>query len=260
MKPRRRPTIATPAGYRPPIWFTSRFSKLLDQHGRLPPAPRPPRWPLVSGVFTFPWRRVNLAKWLSLSIWAALIAAMGLLGWSLGQGIGRRGHRRHRPGGFQHALAGLGRLLRVYWAGIFFINLLAILGDTAAGADNVGQWPNATTLIDSMGSTFFVINSLALSVLAATGLGWLLERVGLPGGFAMVGVPLVLFPLVLLSVLEADSPFMPVSKAVWRSLARNWRAWLGFYLETIPLVAVSGGIAWPRCSRGALCWPSRFWP
>ena len=55
-------------------------------------------------------------------------------------------------------------------------------------------------------------------------------------------MPVVLFPLVLLSMLEANSPFVPLSKAVCRSLVRNWRAWIGFYLETILLLAVTGGI------------------
>ena len=49
---------------------------------------------------------------------------------------------------------------------MLFINLLTILGDTAAGADDVGYWPNSGGFLDWAGSTFFVINSLALSGLA----------------------------------------------------------------------------------------------
>src|SRR5208282_2699363 len=131
--------------------------------------------------------------------------------------------------------------LAVGWAGVFSINLLTILGDTSAGADNVGHWPDAGAFVDWAGSTFFVINSLALSVLAAVGAGWLLDRLGLPGNIALAGMPVLLLPLLLLSMLEANSPFVPLSKAVCRSLTRNWPAWLGFYLETIVLLAVSGG-------------------
>ena len=71
----------------------------------------------------------------------------------------------------------------------------------------------------------------------------LFERVDLPGVYAVVGIPVVLFPLVLLSMLEVNSPLVPLSKAVCRSLVRNGRAWIGFYLESILLLSVTGGIA-----------------
>ena len=241
------------APYRPPKWFASRFSKMLDEHGRWPAELPPPRWPLVSAVFTFPWRHGSLAKWLSLSVGAMLIAAMGLLGWSLGQGIGGgAGLGALGPAVISMLLQVMAGCLAVGWAGVLFIGLLAILGDTAAGADDVQHWPAAAAFIDWVGSTFFVINSLALSVLAGKGLGWLLERIEPAGGLALVGTPVVLFPLLLLSMLEANSPLVPLSKAVCRSLVCNWRAWTGFYLETSLLLAVTGGIAIAATLPGSL--------
>ncbi|HEY2882250.1 MAG TPA: hypothetical protein VGJ15_07440, partial [Pirellulales bacterium] len=44
------------------------------------------------------------------------------------------------------------------------------------------------------------------------------------------GVECVVFPIVLLSALEADSIIWPVSGAILSSLVRCWYAWLGFYL------------------------------
>ena len=85
--------------------------------------------------------------------------------------------------------------------------------------------------------------SLALCALAARGLGWLLDRVDLSDGLAMVGVPAVLFPLLLLCMLEVNSPLVPLSQAVYRSVVRNWRAWIAFYLETVLLLAGTGGMA-----------------
>jgi DNA-directed RNA polymerase subunit M/transcription elongation factor TFIIS len=241
------------AAYQPPMWFSDRFKKMLDEHGRSPPPPRPPRWPLVSGVFNFPWRRGCLAKWVWLSIGAMLIAEMELLGWSLGRGIGLgAGIAAAGPAVLSMLFQVLAGCLAVCWAGVFFINLLTILGDTAAGADEVGQWPDAIAFVDWAGSTFFVINSLGLSLLAGQGLGRLLDRVQLPGVYAMVGVPLVLFPWLLLSMLEANSPLVPVSRAVCGSLLRKWRAWLGFYLETILLLAVIGASAIAAMLIGSL--------
>ena len=229
---------------RPQIWFVGRFSRMLDEQGRLPPAPPPPRWPLVSGVFTFPWRRCAMGKWFSLSVGAMLIAGMGLFGWILGEAMVFGGGLAGLPQAvgcltFQT----LACLLGAAWIGVFFNNLLAILGDTAAGADDVTSWPNSIGFTEWAGGTFFVVNSLALSGLAGTGVGWLFQRVGLPGGYAAAGVPVVLFPLVLISMLEANSPLVPLSGSVCRSLAGHWRAWVGFYFETIPLLAVTGGMA-----------------
>ncbi|MGO9112059.1 MAG: hypothetical protein ACLP9L_22770 [Thermoguttaceae bacterium] len=241
------------APYRPPMWFASRFRQMLDEHGQLLPQRPPPRWPLVSGVFTFPWHRSNLVKWLLLSIAAMLIAAMGLFGWSLGRGIGAgEGIGAAAPVVLSMLFQLLAGCLGVCWAGVFFVNLLAILGDTAAGADDVGHWPNPAAFVEWAGSTFFVINSLTLGVLLGKGLGWLLDRAALPGTYAMVGVPVVLFPLLLLSMLEVNSPLVPLSKAVCRSLVRNWRAWIGFYMEAILLLAVTGGIAIAAMLPGSL--------
>jgi hypothetical protein len=133
--------------------------------------------------------------------------------------------------------------LAVGWAGVFIVDLLAVLGDTAAGADEVGHWPNAAAFVDWAGNTFFVINSLAMAGSAGYGLGWLLLRAKLRGDIAMIAVPVMLFPLVLLSMLEVNSPFVPLSRAVLRSLAPHWRAWIGFYLESILLLAATGGVA-----------------
>jgi DNA-directed RNA polymerase subunit RPC12/RpoP len=231
-----------PAFPRPQVWLAGRFSAMLDQHGRLPPDRPPPRWPLVSGVFTFPWRNGVWARWLSLSVWAMLIACMGQFGWNMGGGIAGGGIGAIGPAIVSVVFVASAGCLALGWTGVFFINLLVILGDTAAGADNVEHWPDPYAFLDWAGSTLFAIDSLALSLAAGNGLGWLLSRAGLPGGYATVAVPLVLFPVVLLSMLEVNSPWVPLSRTVCRSLVRNWRAWIGFYLEAILLLAASGGM------------------
>jgi len=233
----------SPAVHRPPMWYSGRFTRALDEHGRLPPETPPPRWPLLSGVFTFPWRHGTWEKWLSLSVAATLIGGMGLFGWSLGRGIGLgAGIGATGPAVLSMLFMVLAGTLACGWTGVLFINLLTILGDTAAGADDVGDWPDPTAFLDWAGKTFFVTDSLAVSVLAGKGVSWLLDRVEQPGIYAMVGLPLVLFPLVLLSMLEMNSPLVPLSTTVCRSLVDHWRAWIGFYLETILLAAAIGGI------------------
>ena len=254
MPRRKRPAEPqASAAYQPPIWFSDRFKKMLDEKGRLRSKPRPPRLPLISGVFDFPWHRGCLEKWIWLSVGAMLIAEMELLGWSMGRGIGLgAGIGAAGPAVLSMLFQVLAGCLGVCWAGVFFINLLTILGDTAAGADDVGQWPEAAAFVDWAGSTFFVINSLALSVLAGQGLGWLLDQAELPGVIVMVAVPVVLFPWLLLSMLEANSPVVPLSKFGVRQPARKWRAWIGFYLATIPLFLSIGASAIAAMLLGSL--------
>jgi hypothetical protein len=243
------------AAYRPPIWFSDRFKKMLDEKGRVRPDPRPPRLPLVSGVFDFPSRRGCLEKWIWMSVGATLIAEMGLFGWSLGRGIGLgAGIGAAGPAVLSMLFQLLAGCLGVCWAGVFFINLLTILGDTAAGADEVGYWPEAVAFLDWAGNTFFVINSLLVSVLAGQGLGWLLRQAELPGVYSMVAVPVMLFPFLLLSMLEANSPLVPISKVVCGSLFRKWRAWAGFYLETILILALIGVSGIAAILLGNLYW------
>lgn len=243
----------SPAFHRPQLPLAGRFSAMLDQDGRLPPNPPPPRWPLISGVFTFPWRHGARAKWLSLSVGAMLIACTGQFGWNMGRGIvAGGGVAAIGPAILSVIFLASAGCLAFGWAGVFSINLLTILGDTAAGADDVEHWPDPYGFLDWAGSTFFVINSLALTAAAGNGVEWLLGQAELPGEYALVGVPLVLFPLVLLSMLEVNSPFVPLSKTVCRSLVRNWRAWIGFHVETILLLAAAGGIVIAALLPGSL--------
>jgi DNA-directed RNA polymerase subunit M/transcription elongation factor TFIIS len=231
----------TSATFQPPLWFSDRFRKMLDAKGESTAKSRPPPMPLISGVFDFPWRRGCLEKWIWLSAGATLFAEMGVFGWNLGRGIGlSAGIGASGPAVLSMLFMLLAGVLGVCWAGVFIINLLTILGDTAAGADEVGHWPEAVAFIDWVGNTFFVVNSLVLSVLVGQGVGWLLRQVQLPGIYAMIGVPAVLFPFVLLSMLEANSPLVPISKVMFDSLDHKWRDWSLFYLESILLMAVIG--------------------
>ena len=90
-------------------------------------------------------------------------------------GPGHRGGRgpraRQGPAVLSMLFLVLADCLAAGWAGVFFVNLLAILGDTAAGADEMGTGRMPSAFLDWAGNTFFVINSLALSVLGRIGLG-----------------------------------------------------------------------------------------
>ena len=61
---------------------------------------------------------------------------------------------------------------------------------------------------------------------------------------------LIVFPIVLLSTLEASSPFNPFSTMVWWSFGAACGAWLAFYLESTLLAGAAGWLAWKAIGIG----------
>jgi DNA-directed RNA polymerase subunit RPC12/RpoP len=121
--------------------------------------------------------------------------------------------------------------------------LLAILHDTAAGCDRIENWPDDVYHDWLLHGINFVVPA-ALAVLLGEGLGRLLGRAGVPPWLGVGLGTFLLFPVLLLSVLETGSPFVPWSSPVWRSLAADWPAWTLFYGAASIVVAVSGVVAW----------------
>ena len=215
-----------------PPWGLLRHSRVYAAETDAPPTP-PTRWPLLVGVFDFPFRRDAAGPWIRLSLWgtaASFIAAVvgsTLEGWA--------------------ALAGVWLLLlaisaAVAWLGLAFASGLAILCDTAAGSDRVNEWPEPWMFLDWFSDVFFVINSLACVFAAVGGIEWLLigngcasEPVELAGTIAAMA----LFPFVLLSMLEQGSRVVPFSPLVYRSLGRHWLVWAGFYAEIAALALLT---------------------
>jgi DNA-directed RNA polymerase subunit RPC12/RpoP len=203
-----------------------------------PPPPPPPRWPLLSGVFTLPWRGDCIVHWLGLTLGLAtviaVLAAMTGYGGTFVVGGGYGGIGAAIVALAATALAvGLGAM----WAGVCAVCGLAIISDTAAGNDRIENWPDPLAFVDWVGSTFYVFNSLFLAAAPGMGAAWWL---GAADPAAWLGVPVafwLLFPPLLLSTLEAGSPLMPWSRFVMGSLLRcGWR-WALFYAETALLLA-----------------------
>jgi hypothetical protein len=129
------------------------------------------------------------------------------------------------------------------WAIVASAFLLAIAQDTAEGADQIEAWPEAA-FVDWAFEFFFIVNSLIVGVLPGvvalqvlTPLEWPLRVAAVPCGLFF------LFPIVLLSMLESGSVFVPFSSSVAGSLLSKWWAWAVFYLESAALLAVLLGVA-----------------
>jgi hypothetical protein len=200
-------------------------------------------WQLVVGGFGFPFSPGAVKRWLLIAIWAALTGwlvhsavAMGI-GQSLGTGdISRT---------IAALLAACGAMIAsVACVGVAGIHGLTILLETTAGNDRIECWPNVGLFLEWAGQLWFLFNAALLSVLLGLGLHWML-RGTLPSREAIVAATVFFtFPILLLCVLESDSPFLPVSAAVLVSLVRHALAWFAFYLQAGGLLGIAAAMGY----------------
>jgi hypothetical protein len=212
---------------------------------------------LFSGTFTFPLRLENLPRTLTLSIGAvALVGAYRLGAWCYtadSETIGRS----------TRVLLANGLLLSVVFASLalpaWFYAMsscgMTIFRETSCGVDRIRDWPNLLAL-DDLGDVFYAINSVLLTAAPARLAAPLWRRLDVPIPWAVGIVVIVLLPVVLLSMLVAESPVHPLSWPICKSLVRRWSVWLAFYLTTAILVA--GVVAIEQALHRHAGWPTQI--
>ena len=189
----------------------------------------PPRRPFVSGVFHFPLYRNAWFRWIAMSVAGAMVLGLAL-------GALEIGSNRDRVSWITAmVLFGVTGTIGMLWAVTTITALLAILIDTAYGYDEIENWPSGT-FGDWLVESAPVVFGLLLSMLPARGVAYALGPANLLSGLCLLTSFLVLFPILLLSMLETNSPLNPLSPPIWRSLLTARRAWVTFYLETAVLV------------------------
>lgn len=218
-------TISEPA--KPPA-----VSNLVEKHMRaaerkrisaaeeLPP---PPRWPMLSGVLSFPFYLNTLGPWMLITF-GLMIAAWLLMFWI--------------------EYGGIGGMSTVFYIGmptcltaILTIGFAAscsftIIESTSNGWDTfevssgmdwkewVWSFAHITALLMQAGLVGYVVELVSFSD------SWL----------PMIAVTFAVFPLVLLGALAADGAWAPLAIGkVLLSLVQVWWAWGLFYLEITPM-------------------------
>jgi len=129
---------------------------------------------------------------------------------------------------------GVGGLFCAGWALVASAFLLPVIQDTAEGNDEIENWPEPPFL-DWNADFFYIFNSLSVSVLCGV---VVVQVLGFAGPLKWLAIPLsvfLLFPIALLSTLEADSPLKPLSLPVLGSLFSVGWAWALFYVEAAAL-------------------------
>lgn len=214
--------------------------RLLWQAIRRPP----PRRLFFRGTFGFPFRVGSLAWTIALSF-----GAMAAIGFPVATWL--------TPDESQQAtlmvlMALSGQIvLLTLWLVLASGVGLVVLRDTSYGYENVEQWPGLAPS-ELVGDAMYVFSSFALAaflgMLASPAYDWL--RLWRPLGIGLVS--LLLFPIFLLSMLEANSPLNPLSFSVWRSVVQGWRAWGLFYLTSFGGLLLSAAIAMVSMRWGGL--------
>jgi len=216
-----------------PLFVPPRWHSQLDGSDEVRPLPEPPRWPMVMGVFGFPFSRSARNTWIALSAGAMLLLGVLIGGRSIDTGA-------IRAYGIAMSM-GVGGLIGFILAVAGSVRLLTVLGDTACGYDDVENWPEPP-YIDWMLESLFVINAAVLAAMPWFVVTRLFDC-GAAAPMLLVGGSLLLFPIVLLAMLEANSPVWPFSSLLAQSLIRVRWVWGLFYAESAVLTVAVGGLA-----------------
>jgi hypothetical protein len=188
---------------------------------------KPPRnaslhWAFTSNVFEFPFGLYALRQWIisTLSVVAtAQCARLSIIGFQSISVVG----------GSQGSLFCLITCILVLFGISYLANCFVdIIVHAAYNVDKARDWPHEdfreriwlflrlawmATTVGAMGAAIAGVCSLAGNVF------WPVLFVGFS----------LLFPILMLAGLEADSFFWPISKPIFQSVRTLWRAWAIFY-------------------------------
>jgi len=190
----------------------------LVRHEELPD---PPKWTFFSGVFTYPWRGANVVRWAAMSVGMSLTF---VLAWQTAKMLGLFGGLGNEAVmGIPLSMVTIALALATF--SLSAVCLVAAIQDTADGHHD----PQEGSMPDLNQWLFTFISVATLFALAAA-LGTPLSFVREIGPAACLLSGLLVFPILLLSAMEADSFFVPYSPVVLSTLRHYWHGWLAFYL------------------------------
>ena len=189
-----------------------------------PVRPPPPKWPMLSGVFSFPWYVQTLGPWLGISLGLVVTGLLLLMLIGPGAQLGLLGVRI--------------MMLPVCVAGLLTFGYaaaccLTIIEETSYGCDSINTWPDMNWKEWAWPFTYGVALVLEAALIGMGVRLIVLSSAWLP---SVIGT-LAAFPLVLLGALAADSAWVPLKiLPVLRSLPSLWWAWVIFYLSTTAMM------------------------
>ena len=117
---------------------------------------------------------------------------------------------------------------------------MTITESTALGYDKIHQWPGLD-ILDRVKTIVRWWAGIGFSTLPAILLGMVMPK-SIPLYLFLAPVlAYFFFPLVFLSMLDADSMAIPYSAVIWKSVRRYPRVWRPFYFAALPLFLTCAG-------------------
>jgi hypothetical protein len=203
----------------------------------------PPDYPFLSGVFNFPFYGSSWPRWLGLTAGTALVYYL------VANAVASA-----RFGGAElffslifATMAGSAALLLIVFEAVA---VLAVVQDTAAGADEVEGWPDFN-FVEWAGQAFYFINALAFSAAPGFLLASVTDSLG-PWRWAAPAITAaLLYPIVLLSQLDGMSPFSILTPGVIKGALKSPSAWMAFYGVSLGTIAAAAAICWVTVKAAA---------
>ncbi len=188
--------------------------------------PKPVTSPLRTGIYSFPFYPNVLPLWIGASLGALLNLKIFEVLLDVING-----------GGYMAIMAAfLAPILALCvfaFVALVAPHLVTIIEYTADGYDRIPYWP-PQDFLSRLQAVVLGVNALAMSTMPGMLIVGPLNRLGVPLTCGLISTVLLL-PLVLLSMLENNSIFLPFSPFVFRSVSRHRGAWQLFYLHAILL-------------------------
>lgn len=200
------------------------FDKLAEI--RREDVPPPPRWTFFSGVFTFPWRKDVVLRWSYAVAGFTAIVIINLVVKEIAASFS----------GIGSGVALAFFLMPIIWITFFTLSYtaacgLCVLESTAAGLDRIEAWPEPHWK-DWMGQLLYLGWIGAIPLVVSYGLARVLGLAGARVEWTVPGILFVLYPIALMSALEANSIWVPLTLPILKSVFQWWWAWSMFYLLT----------------------------
>ena len=195
----------------------------------LPPEPTEPG---QTGVVNFLLSPAVFRRWVAATAGAWIVVLLlALAGWAIADG---QAHANVIGAGAVMACA--------IWPTIWYVSFsaatgIAIVEQTAGGTDIVENWPESDWRYWLFAMLFLGFQGLVAGTAASVFARLAVAAGGAISVWIWLPVFLFLFPLLLLSALENDSPVGVFSLPVWQSLWRNGRAWAALHVKSVSLAA-----------------------
>jgi DNA-directed RNA polymerase subunit M/transcription elongation factor TFIIS len=211
------------------------FSEVQAEMFQVEKSP-PPKWTFFSGVYSFPMYEGARSRWIYLSIGYIVVGLLLSFFVTSAMTVASTGY-----GGVVLGFFALPLIWLATWTGSYAAACgLAVLVETAAGNDQIAGWPEPIWKEWAARLIYLAFVAMPLTLVASL-VAKLSELVGLPPWSFFLGTFFFLYPIFLLSSLEANSPWIPITKPILATLVDLWWGWIVFYLSSA--VLISGYVA-----------------